>query len=309
MGEIGGVSREQAGPSGGGVAHDEQPETDAPRYQKGDGGRCRRHHAGKRARQDRATDQGKPHDGNRPSLQRGVGAGAGKQRMHRDRKQQTLQPERPEGEAPQTGVGEGAADERPAQRRRHPYHGEAGDHAWHQPVRKEAVLGDVDQRHEGTAAEPLHRASGEQHRHCRCRGADHATECVHQGRGQHGPAKAEGRHACADRGGGHDRAHQVQGEGPTDEPQATDFRYRLRHRGRGQHRVGGMQPDRQAQREELGQVGPGQDLAPARVSPERRFGWTSVRVLLHDSHEGPSGAGTGVDQAPENMLIPQVMLR
>ena len=257
-----------------------------PRHRERDGERRRRHHTSKRDRQDRGSDERQPHDRNRPRLQIRACTGPRQQRMHHRREQQALHGERPEGVAPQAGGGETTADERPAQRRGRPHHRQAGDDARHQPVRKKAVLGDVDQRDEGAAAQPLHRTPGEQHRHRRSGGADRAAEGVDEGRSHHGPAQTVARHTHADRGRGHDRAHQVQGEGPTDQPQTADVADHLRHDGGRQHRVGGVQPDRQAQGEELRQIRPSQNFAPADVLArrgfDRTFGWTPASVVLHD---------------------------
>ena len=149
----------------------------------------------------------------------------------------------------------------------------------HEPVGKEPVLGDVDQRDQRAAAEALHGAPGEQHRHRRGGRADDAAEGVRERRGHHGPAQTEARHAYADDRRGDDRAHQVQREGPAYEPQPADVFHRLRHRGGGQHRVGGVQPDRQTQREELRQIPALQDLAPADVLPRRGIGRAISRAF------------------------------
>ena len=165
-------------------------------------------------------------------------------------------------------------------------HRQAGDDSRHEPVGKETVLCDIDQRDQRASAESLHDAPREQHRHRRGDGAEDAAEGVDEGRGHHGPAQAMGRHHTLDRRRGHDRTHQVQGEGPTDQPQAADVANRHRQRRGGQHRIGGMQPDRQAQREQPGQVRPGKDFTPADGSsgdgPDRALRWIPAGVVWHD---------------------------
>ena len=85
---------------------------------------------------------------------------------------------------------------------------------------------------------------------------------------------------------------RVQGEGPTDEPQAADVANRPRQRRGRQHRIGGMQPDRQAQREEPGEVRPGQDFTPAGRLPGRglvqAFRWIPAGVVFHGASGMPS---------------------
>ena len=183
---------------------------------------------------------------------------------------------------PWAGGGERAADERPGQRRRHPHHREQRDDSRHEAVREEAILGDVDERDERAAAEPLRGAPGEQHRHRRRRGADDAARGVEERRYQHGAAQAVPRHTCADRRRGHDRARQVQGERPAYEPQAADVADRFEQRRCRQHGVGGVQPDREAQHQEPRQVLARQDLAPADVVRARRLRRGPQCAFSHD---------------------------
>ena len=111
-------------------------------------------------------------------------------------------------------------------------------------------------------------------------GANNATDGEKQGRGQHGAAQAVVGDEGADRRRGHDRAHQIQGERPADEPQAADVADRCRHGCRRQHRVGGMQPDGEAQHEKPGQVLPRQDLAPADLLAFRPYPGNALQHLV-----------------------------
>ncbi len=100
---------------------------------------------------------------------------------------------------------------------------------------------------------PLDQSPGKQgEKMSRCDRADHASGGKHYGRHGHATSNAEAHADQSADGAGDDGPDDIERDGPSHPGDAVQFARCIRHEGRDQQAVGGMQPHTRAQNQQTG---------------------------------------------------------
>ena len=189
-----------------------------------------------------------------------------------------LHGEAPEDAAPHAELNKKTADQRSQQRACPPDHRLDPEQPAPQMVRERLLNGDVTQRQQRAAADPLHEARRQQGRHVRRQCRNHAAYAVNERSGHGHPLEAMAVARHRRRGAGDDGADLVQRDGPGDVGNAADVGDDRRHRGGGDQ---GNRPRAARPRHEQGKA---PELAgiqdfPPRSCADIGHGW--CLALLH----------------------------